>query len=250
MPRLVRASAELLRDSGHYVFVSSISAYATPYRPGFDESAPLADLADPTTEEISGNYGGLKAACERVVEEVFPGRCTVVRAGLIVGPHDPTGRFTYWPHRVARGGEVLAPGPPGRPVQFVDVRDLAAWILRACTEPVPGAFTVTGPVIPIRELLETCRDTLGSDATFVWVTDDLLREHDVDEWMELPLWLVDPDFAHMVEADVSKAIAAGLSPRPLAHTVRDTLAQAETVEGIGLDPEKERRLLEASARGE
>jgi 2'-hydroxyisoflavone reductase len=239
----VRASAELLRDSGHYVFISSISAYATPYRPGFDESAPLADLADPATEEISGNYGGLKAACERVVEDVFPGRCTLVRAGLIVGPHDPTGRFTYWPHRVARGGEVLAPGPPERPVQFVDVRDLAAWILSACTEPIPGAFTVTSPAIAILELLETCREALGADVTFAWASDDLLREHDVDEWMELPLWLVDPDYVHMVEADVSKATAAGLRPRPLAETIRDTLAQAETVDGVGLDPEKERRIL-------
>ncbi|MDQ4030473.1 MAG: epimerase [Actinomycetota bacterium] len=247
MPRLVRASAELLRDSGHYVFVSSVSAYAMPYRPGFDESAPLAELADPATEEISGNYGGLKAACERVVEEAFPGRSTLVRAGLIVGPHDPTGRFTYWPARVARGGDVLAPGPPERPVQFIDVRDLAAWIVHACEERIAGAFTATGQAMPTRELLETCREVTGSAASFTWVSDDLLREHDVDEWMELPLWLVDPEYVHMLEADVSKVLAAGLTPRPLADTVRDTLAQAGTVDGVGLEPEKERRLL-AKAR--
>jgi 2'-hydroxyisoflavone reductase len=144
---------------------------------------------------------------------------------------------------------VLAPGPPERPVQFVDVRDLAAWILRACTEPVVGAFTVTRPVLPLRELLETCRDVLGSEATFTWVSDELLLEHGVDEWMELPLWLVDPPFVHMMEGDVSKAVAAGLRPRQLAETVRDTLAHAETVNGIGLDPDKERGLL-AAAHGE
>jgi 2'-hydroxyisoflavone reductase len=129
-------------------------------------------------------------------------------------------------------------------VQFVDVRDLAAWILRACTEPISGTFSVTSPVLPLRELLETCRDALESDASFTWVSDDLLREHGVDEWMQLPLWLVDPDYKHMLEADVSKALAAGLTLRPIAETVRDTLAGAETVDGVGLEPEKERRLLE------
>jgi 2'-hydroxyisoflavone reductase len=185
-----------------------------------------------------------------VVEDVFPGRSTIVRAGLIVGPHDPTGRFTYWPARVARGGEVLAPGPPDRLVQFVDVRDLAAWILHASEERIGGGFTVTGPVLPLRELLETCRAVTGSGARLSWVSHELLVEREVGEWMELPLWLSDPDFAHMLEADVSKAIAAGLRITPLADTVADTLAQAETVDGVGLDPEKERRLLaEARAAG-
>ena len=243
-------SAELLRESGHYAFVSSVSAYATPYRPGFDESAPLAGLDDPATEDVSGNYGGLKAACEREIEEVFPGRSTIVRAGLIVGRYDPTGRFTYWPTRIARGGEVLAPAPPERPVQFVDVRDLAGWIVLACEERIAGAFTATGTPVPFRELLETCREVAGSEAAFAWVGHDFLVERDVGEWMELPLWLADPNFARMLEADVSKVFAAGLEIRPLADTVRDTLAQAATVDGVGLDPARERRLLaEARAAG-
>jgi 2'-hydroxyisoflavone reductase len=265
VPRLVRASAELLRDSGHYVFVSSVSAYATPYRPGFDESAPLAELADPATEDISGNYGGLKAACERVVEEVFPGRSTIVRAGLIVGPHDPTDRFTYWPVRIARGGEVLAPGEPERQVQFVDVRDLASWIVRCCEERVAGAFTATAPGLPFGELLDACLAVSGSDAAIAWVAEEFLLERDVGQWMELPLWLAEADeaFGHMLEADVGSALSAGLSIRPVEETVRDTLAWASTRAGrgagtaamgdagdVGLDPEKERRLLaEARAAG-
>jgi 2'-hydroxyisoflavone reductase len=265
VPRVVRASAELLRESGHYVFISSVSAYATPYVPGFDESAPLAELADPDTEEISGNYGGLKAACERVVEEVFPGRSTIVRAGLIVGPHDPSDRFTYWPTRVARGGEVLAPGEPERQVQFVDVRDLAAWIVRCCEERIAGAFTATAPGLPFGALLEACIAVSSSDATVAWVSEEFLLERDVGQWMELPLWLAEADeaFGHMQEADVGKALAAGLSIRPVEETVRDTLAWAATREErgpgtvamggtdeVGLDPEKERRLLaEARAAG-
>lgn len=260
VPRIVRASAELLRDAvGHYVFVSSIAAYARPYVPGFDESAPLAELEDPATEEISGHYGGLKAACERVVEELFPERSTLMRAGLIVGPHDPTDRFTYWPVRLARGGEVLAPGDPGRQVQLVDVRDLAAWMVDACERRLPGAFTATGPVPPLTmgDLVETCRKVARGSARVTWVGEDFLLDRGVGEWMELPLWLgQSSDFAGMLEGDVSKAVAAGLRFRPLAETVRDTLRWAAGRDGpgagtvamggteaVGLSPEREAALL-------
>ena len=261
VPRVVRASAELLRDAvGHYVFVSSVSAYADPLAAAFDEEAPLKE-PEWESEEISGHYGGLKVACEQVVEEVFGGRSASVRAGLIVGPNDPTDRFTYWPVRVARGGEVLAPGRRGRQWQFVDVRDLGAFVVRLAEARIGGAFTVTGPVpaTTAAEVLETCRAVSGSDAHFTWVDEAFLLEHEVGEWMELPLWLSEQgQFAHMLDADVSRAVAAGFETRPVGGTVRDTLEWARTrdgcgagtaamggTQGVGLDPERERELLAA-----
>ena len=173
-------------------------------------------------------------------------RHTVVRPGLIVGAHDPTGRFTYWPHRVARGGEVLAPAPPERKVQFVDVRDLGDWLVDLCERRIGGTFNATHPGLAWGELLETCRQVAGSDATFTWVPDTLLAEHEVGEWMELPLWIRDPEMSGMLETDVSRAVAAGLSFRPLEQTVRDTLELAETVDGVGLTAEREAELLAAA----
>jgi 2'-hydroxyisoflavone reductase len=259
LPRVVRASAELLRDAvGHYVFVSSVSAYDEPFTAGFDEGQALK-APEYESEDVREHYGGLKVACEQVVEEVFPGRSASVRAGLIVGPHDPTDRFTYWPVRVARGGEVLAPGRRGRSWQFIDVRDLGGWMVRVAEERTAGAFTATGPVpaTTAAEVLETCRAVTGSDARFTWVDEDFLLEREVGEWMELPLWLSEAsEFAHMLEADVSRAVAAGLETRPVAETVRDTLDWAGAregrgsgtvamggAEGVGLDPERERELL-------
>jgi 2'-hydroxyisoflavone reductase len=259
VPRVARASAELLaaNDVGHYVFVSSISAYSDLPR-GYDESAPLAELEDPASEEVMRDYGALKVACERVVEDVFPGRSAQVRAGLIVGPHDPTDRFTYWPVRVAAGGEVLAPGVPERPWQFVDARDLGAWLVQLCEERTAGAFNATGPIggITAGEVLEACRTEAASDATLTWVDESFLLEREVGEWMELPLWVAQAgESAHLHTADVSRAAAAGLVTRPVAETVRDTLdwarsrnapgagTAAMSTEGVGLDPAKERKLL-------
>jgi len=262
VPRVVRASAELLEGSGHYVFVSSVSVYRDPIVPGFDESAPLNELEDPATEDVQKDYGGLTVACERVVDEVFPGRSTLVRAGLIVGPHDPTDRFTYWPRRIARGGDVLAPGPADRQVQFIDVRDLADWIVHTCEERIGGAFTATGPVPPVTMggLLESCVEVSGAGADLIWVDEGFLVERNVGAWMELPLW-VPADDAGFLQADVSKAVAAGLTFRALAETVRDTLEWSSgrhergegTVamggtEGVGLVPEREADLLAAWAR--
>jgi 2'-hydroxyisoflavone reductase len=254
VPRLVRASAEFLRGSvGHYVFVSSISVYETPIARGADESAPRKRLAEDTEVVDGETYGALKALCEDVVREVFAGAFTNVRGGLIAGPHDPSGRFTYWPVRLARGGRVLAPGDPGRQVQFVDVRDLAAWILEAAAGAVTGDFNATGPAEPLTmgELLETCRRVAVSDAELVWAPDAFLLEHDVGEWIELPLWLVEDE--SLLQLDVARAVAAGLLFRPLAQTVADTLAWAgddpAALAGAGIAPEKEASLLAGLARG-
>src|SRR5215213_1190009 len=154
VPRAVRASAELLRDSArHYTFVSSISVYAS-YAEAVTEDSPVAQLDGASAEELApdfSNYGALKALCEEEAERAFGGRALNVRAGLIVGPHDPTGRFTYWPHRIARGGEVLAPGAPRRPVQLIDVRDLAAWIVDSAETGLAGRFNAVSPPVPQSE---------------------------------------------------------------------------------------------------
>ena len=179
VPRIVRASAELLQDAvGHYVFVSSVSVYRDFSRAHFDETAPRIELEDPGVEEVMEHYGGLKALCEDVVAEVYPGRSANVRAGLIVGPHDPTDRFTYWPVRVARGGEVLAPGRPGRPAEFVDARDLGAWLVTVAEQRTSGAFNATRDGLTMGEVLETCRAVSGSDATFTWVDEPFLLARD------------------------------------------------------------------------
>jgi len=249
LPAVVQASAEALRDStGHYAFVSSVSAYADQGRRN-DESAPTAELGDlpddALTEDFS-NYGPLKALCEQAVRETYRDRAAIIRPGLIVGAHDPTGRFTYWPHRVARGGEVVAPAPPERQVQFIDVRDLGSWLVDLAERRTTGSFNATHPGLPFEDVLETSRQVTASDATFTYVPDALLVEHEVGEWMELPLWLSDPAFAGMLDTDVSRAVEAGLTFRPLEETVRDALQYAETVDGVGLTPEREAELLAAA----
>ena len=173
MPRRGRWPAPL------YCFVSSISVYADFSVP-VDESSPVASLGDLPRDEVTNeSYGPLKALCEEVVVESFEGRALVVRPGLIVGPHDPTGRFTYWPHRFVRGGEVLAPAPPERPTQFVDVRDLGAWMVELCEREVGGTFNATNEGVPWGELLEACRATAGVDVRVIWVPDEFLLAHEV-----------------------------------------------------------------------
>ena len=191
------------------------------------------------------HYGELKAMCERVAQE-RPG--AIVRPGLIVGAHDPTGRFTYWPHRIARGGDVLAPGAPEEPVTLIDVRDLGDWIVRLCENGTHGVFNA----IDVRtwgELLDACVRETGSDARLVWVPSEWLVEHEVGEWMELPLWISSPEMAGMHRVRNDRAVAAGLTFRPLAETIRDTLEHAGTTDDAGLKPEREQDLLEAWATG-
>ena len=247
LPHVVRASAEALAGSGLYCFVSSISVYDDFGKP-IDEDSELAPLGDQPADSMApdfANYGALKALCEQAVRDVFGGRALLVRPGLIVGPHDPTGRFSYWPHRVARGGEVLAPGPPERPTQFVDVRDLGEWMVGVCERRVAGAFNATHPGVTFGELLAACAAVAGNDTSFTWVTDEFLLEQEVGQWMELPLWLAGPENAYVDRADVSRALAAGLRFRPLAETVRGTLEEAPTTDAAGLAPEREAALLAA-----
>jgi 2'-hydroxyisoflavone reductase len=246
LPRVVRLSTDALRDSvRRYVYVSSISAYADQSVPPL-EGNPVAVLARPDSESID-DYGALKARCEQIVQDAFGKRALVIRPGLIVGPHDPTDRFTYWPRRIAKGGRVLAPGPPDAPVQFVDARDLGAWIVHATESGLDGIYNATGETLTFESFLEECRRVAG-DAEIVWVDGRRLAEAGVAEWMELPLWIISPEYSATHRADVSKAVAAGLRFRPLAETIRDTLAWDRErdwppAEGVGLTPDRERELL-------
>lgn len=243
LPHAVRASADALTGSGRYCFVSSISVYAD-FSQVNDESSPVAELGDLPADEVTNeSYGALKALCEQEVSDRFGSRALVVRPGLIVGPHDPTGRFTYWPHRLARGGEVLAPAPPDEPTQFVDVRDLGDWVVSLCEREVGGVFNATHAGVTWGELLDTCCAVAAADATITWVAKDFLVEQEVGEWMELPLWLADPAYAYADRVDVSRALDAGLTFRRLEETVRGTLEHAETTEVAGLTPEREADLL-------
>jgi 2'-hydroxyisoflavone reductase len=249
MTRVVRPAAELLAGAvDHYTFVSTISAYGEIFPVGMDESFPTAEFAPGMDEDDLANYGPCKAECERIVERVFADRSFIPRPGLIVGPHDPTDRFTYWPRRVAAGGEVLAPGDPGRPVQIVDGRDLAEWIVRMIEAGATGAYNATGPEYPLTmgRMLEACRAAAGSNAELVWVSDEFLLDEEVGQWMELPLWLAEPDTEGLLAVDVSRAVDSGLSFRALEDTVRDTLAwrgDGELSESVGLSPERESELL-------
>jgi 2'-hydroxyisoflavone reductase len=250
VPRIVDAGAELLAGAaGHYVFVSSCSAYASHAQAGMDEDAALGELPDDHGEDVSTYYGELKAECERVVAARFGDRSLAVRSGLLVGPHDPTGRFTSWVVRGARGGELLAPAPGDQPVQVVDARDMAAWLVHAAQARVSGAMNATGEVMPLSEMVAAC----AAPATRVtWVDEAFLLEHGVEPWEELTVWLApgaDPEFRGFLAMDVSRALAAGLRFRPLAETVRDTLAWAATDDAgaIRPAPERERALLDAWA---
>jgi 2'-hydroxyisoflavone reductase len=249
VPAVVRGSAEVLAGAtGHYLFISSISVYASlAARNG--EGSPLAELGEMPDDRLLedySNYGALKVLCEEAVADAFGEVHAIVRPGLIVGAHDPTGRFTYWPHRVARGGEVLAPAPPERRVQFIDVRDLGSWLVDLSERRAAGIYNATHPGHPWGEVLETCREVASSDATFTWAPDSFLAEREVGEWMELPLWIHAPEDVGMHDTDVSRAIAAGLTFRPLADTVRDTLELAQPTAEAGLNPEREAELLAAA----
>jgi len=251
VPRWVRQAAALLADRvGHYAFVSSCSVYSDTTLPGTNEASPVHRLEDETTEDIASAevYGGLKVLCEREVERALPGRSLSARAGLVVGPYDMSGRFTYWVHRIARGGDVLAPEPRGQPVQLIHARDLADWLLDMAERGETGVYNATGPERPLtmERLLEAIVDETGSGARLIWVDEDYLVANGVEAWSDLPLWLApggNPEVANFLAVDVSKALGAGLTFRPLAQTIRDTLEHAETFPQAGLDDARERELL-------
>jgi 2'-hydroxyisoflavone reductase len=253
-PRLVRASAELLAGSvEHYTFISTISVFADFKTSGMDESAPVGKIADESIEQITGEtYGPLKALCEQAAERAMPGRVLTIRPGLIVGPHDPTDRFTYWPVRVARGGEVLAPNRPGYLIQVIDARDLAEWTVRMVEAKHTGIFNATGPDYPLamERLLRESKRVSGSDARFTWVSEEVLQAQGATPWTEVTLWMPEQGNEGLSTIDVRKAIAVGLSFRPLSDTIRDTLAwdaarPPETVRRNGITPEREQAWLRA-----
>jgi 2'-hydroxyisoflavone reductase len=255
LPRVVGDSARLLADAvAHMTFVSSVSVYADVGAPGLDETAAVATLQDETVEEITGEtYGPLKALCEQAVEEAFPGRSLILRPGLIVGPHDPTDRFTYWPARIAEGGEVLAPGDPSAAAQWIDVRDLAGWMVDMSERGATGVMNAVGPAEPtgLGELLEVCVDEVAPPGTsLVWIEDSLLLEHGLEPWVDLPLWLGgDPTLGGLEQVSGERALRAGLRLRSAADTVRDTLAwhrgggRAARRAGFKLDRTRETELL-------
>ena len=253
-PRLVGASANALRGAvGRYVYVSSISVYAEPLAVGAEEGAPLARLADPNVEELGGGaYGGLKALCEERVVEAFGERSTIVRPGLIAGPHDTTDRFPYWPRRMARGGEVLAPGDPTAPAQLIDARDLADWMLSLIERGVTGTFNATGPAGPLTlgDCLERIRRAVGGNARLTWVSEEFLKAQGVEPWMQMPLWLPTADRA-FAAVSIARALTAGLRIRPLEDTARDTLAWERSLvpdprpTSPAITAEREAELLEA-----
>jgi 2'-hydroxyisoflavone reductase len=248
-PRHVDALAPAADRIGHYTLISTISVYHEPITPGSDESARVWTFAIAPPQEIASaaDYGGLKVLCERAAQAYFPERALIVRAGLLAGPHDHTARFTYWARRFARGGEILA-ADPNQPVQLLDARDLAAWIIRSLEWGTHGVFNAAGPASPtiFADLTAACRRATGSTATVDWVGSPFLLANHVEPWTELPLWLP-PEQAALCQIDNRRALAQGLRCRSLAETAADVLAQGEgdrSKQGF-LTPARERELLHA-----
>jgi 2'-hydroxyisoflavone reductase len=256
-PRMVGASAALLAPRcKRYIYISSISCYKEPNPENGVETAPLATLADPAVEEMGKeyqNYGGLKALCEQAAEKAMPGRVAVVRPGFIVGPDDPTGRFTYWPVRMDRGGEVAVPGGADDPVQIIDVRDLGAWLVRLAEDGTTGQFNATGPErkLPWGKLVDACVKASAAKVTLTWIPADFLAKQ---EGIEFPIWApYAGDTKGFHTWSNAKALAAGLRFRPAAATAKDTLAWFKAQEKVekgrtrlaGPVPEVEAKLLAA-----
>jgi 2'-hydroxyisoflavone reductase len=258
-PADVTRSARLLaRRVGQYVIISSISVYADNSKPGADETAAVLTMANAeAAQEITGeNYGPLKALCEQAAAAELPGRSTVIRPGLIVGPGDNTDRFTYWPARAARGGEILAPGSAADPTQFIDVRDLAGFILHAIETDATGVFNADAApgAISMGSLLAACRRAAGADSsTVTWVPADFLEAQQVSAWQDMPVWIPPAgEYAGFGRRSTDRAQAAGLKYRPLQQTVDDTLQwwnqlpeARRASPKAGLSPEREAAVLRA-----
>ncbi len=265
LPNSVKLSAEFLRDSiGQYVFVSSISAYANFSEANFDETAPLAELTEEQKKQLDAidpqgeltgvvlgeMYGALKVLCEREAEKAMPQRVLNVRPGLIVGEFDPTDRFSYWVMRVAKGGEILAPGNPHRFVQMIDAQDLAEWIIKMTKANKHGTFNATGKPFDLtfERMLEEIKSVSQSDAEFIWATEEFLKQENVAVWSEMPLYLheSDEDLQGFLSANIDKALAKGLKFRSLRETIRDVLNWRKTKTGelkAGISDEREKELL-------
>jgi 2'-hydroxyisoflavone reductase len=234
-----------------YVYISSISAIGDTSKLGLDEASPVAVMSDPTSEDVKKDYGALKALCEKAAEAAMPGRVTNIRPGFIVGPGDTSDRFTYWPVRIEKGGEVLAPGDGKDPMQFVDARDLAAWIILLIEQRGMGLFNATGPAEKLltAAFLDACKAASGSSATFTWVGADFLDKQSADT----PIWApASGETLGFHQINCQKAIKSGLGFRPMAETIRDTLAWWKTLPEArrakpraGLSAEREIELLAA-----
>ncbi|MBV8838732.1 MAG: NAD-dependent epimerase/dehydratase family protein, partial [Alphaproteobacteria bacterium] len=242
----------LRRNAAHWTFVSTASVYADNRTPG--QRADAAPLKAPTAPEIEHSteqiYGNAKVACEQAVGQALADAAFICRAGLIVGPEDPTGRFTYWPARLARGREVLAPGTPHDLIQFVDVRDIAAWIVHAGETRMTGTYDAIGLPLRFGAFLDACIAGLGASCTLTWVDRAFLESQNVKRWAgprSIPLWLPLPEFAGFMTRDTMPARDAGLSIRPIAETARDTLAWWRGANGhvTGLTADEERDVLAA-----
>ena len=257
VPRWVEQSAGLLRNSARqYIYVSSLSVIADNSIIGSDETTAVKQLDDPTVEQVTGGrYGGMKALCEQRAREAFGDRAMVVRPGLIVGPMDNTDRFTYWPIRIDRGGEVMAPGNPTHHVQIIDVRDLASWMVRMGEDNTSGVYNATGPASPMSmaEMLYGIRAATSANVSFTWVNADFLEQHEVRPWSHMPTWIPPREgMEGFSRVNCSKAIAAGLTFRPLAETASDTItwfktlpAERQSEMGAGLSAEREVEVLAA-----
>jgi 2'-hydroxyisoflavone reductase len=262
LPRWVRDVGRVLHGRvGHYIFISTVSVYAQNDK-AEDESAAVAaytgqDAMAETQESVRASrgalYGPLKALCEQEAEKHFPGATSVIRPGLIAGPGDESDRFTYWPVRLARGSEVLAPGDGRDPVQFIDVRDLSEWIVRVAEARSLGTFNATGPAHPLdmRDMLRQIALAIHSKAHLMWVSADFLDSQQVSAWSDLPVWVPgDGDSAGFARRSIDKAQKAGLTYRPLSSTARDTLswfeqqpADRQAMLKAGLSAEHEAKLL-------
>ncbi len=256
LPREVAASAAALRGQvAQYVLISSVSVYAG-MDTARDEDSPVGEIEDVDTEVVDGRtYGPLKALCERVVTDVFGNAVLIVRPGLIVGPHDHTQRFTWWPARVSQGGPVLAPGRPADPVQFIDARDLAAWIVSCVEAGTSGIHNAISPPghFSIGGVLNVCADVAGVPANFAWLDEAMMQAHEIAAWSHMPIWVPPSgETAGFGLTRVDRALKAGLSIRPLKETVRDTLAwwrslpeEQQTFSKAGLAKDLERRVLQS-----
>lgn len=223
-PEIVRYSLNVLcRAVGTYLFVSTISAYGEFSKIGICEDDPIK-YTEPGAE---GDYGSLKADCERVVEEIMPQSSLIIRPGLLAGPYDPTDRFTYWPTRFARGGKILAPGRLDRLIQFIDVRDLASWMIRLLEAQARGIYNATGPNerLTMGAFLDACEEKVGKPGSeVVRVDDSVLEGAGIEPWTELPLWIPSAkgSLAGVMRLDRRKAVGAGLTCRPIIATISDT----------------------------
>jgi len=257
VPRIVKMSAELLAPSvGHYIFISTISVYAKHDVANADESAPLETMDDPTNEEVPKHYGALKALSEKAAEAAMPGRVATIRPGLIVGPLDPTGRFTHWPARLSEGNEVLCPGDGTTPVQIIDARDLAAWVAKVIEDKTIGTYNALGPAqrMTMKQMIDGCNAAGGNKGKPVWVDAAFLEKEAVEPWSEMPAWIdAKGEWAGFGTMANARAVQAGLTFRPIADTAKDTLGWLATLpdderakkRSSAIKPDKEAKVLAA-----